>query len=182
MEEVFSQRDDTPGNTGRDLSTKPRKWMSRLYHSSIWTGAPTRRHISGGRLCGREWTLPTPDLYQRQPDAQQEALLPRLDLVPLGVFKTTGVLPLRGLLRRAGDAHTCTGAVATAGHTIAVDPRVIPYGSKVMINVVVYTAGGPRRSCQRESHRHLLQHPCRDTPARHPERRGLSQGHRTMTI
>lgn len=36
--------------------------------------------------------------------------------------------------------HTCTGAVATAGHTIAVDPRVIPYGSKVMINGVVYTA------------------------------------------
>ena len=26
------------------------------------------------------------------------------------------------------------------GHTIAVDPRVIPYGSKVMINGVVYTA------------------------------------------
>ena len=45
--------------------------------------------------------------------------------------------------RQQGIAHA--GPVprdgdATAGHTIAVDPRVIPYGSKVMINGVVYTA------------------------------------------
>ena len=30
--------------------------------------------------------------------------------------------------------------MATAGHTIAVDPSVVPYGSKIMINGVVYTA------------------------------------------
>ena len=35
---------------------------------------------------------------------------------------------------------TSTGAVASSRHTIAVDPRVIPYGTQVMINGVVYTA------------------------------------------
>ena len=60
-------------------------------------------------------------------------------LIPLGVFKTTAYCPCRACSEGWGR-HTCTGAIATAGHTIAVDPRVIPYGSKVMINGVVYTA------------------------------------------
>ena len=38
------------------------------------------------------------------------------------------------------DGITATGTVATAGRTIAVDPRVIPYGSRVMINGNVYVA------------------------------------------
>ena len=38
------------------------------------------------------------------------------------------------------DGITATGTVATAGRTIAVDPRVIPYGSKVEINGNVYIA------------------------------------------
>lgn len=35
---------------------------------------------------------------------------------------------------------TSTGTKATAGRTIAVDPRKIPYGSKVVINGHVYVA------------------------------------------
>ena len=38
------------------------------------------------------------------------------------------------------DGITATGTKATAGRTIAVDPRVIPYGSKVIINGVTYIA------------------------------------------
>ena len=38
------------------------------------------------------------------------------------------------------DGITATGTIATAGRTIAVDPRVIPYGSKVEINGNVYIA------------------------------------------
>jgi 3D (Asp-Asp-Asp) domain-containing protein len=30
--------------------------------------------------------------------------------------------------------------MAKANHTIAVDPSVIPYGTKVMINGIIYTA------------------------------------------
>ena len=39
-----------------------------------------------------------------------------------------------------GDGITATGTKATAGRTIAVDPRVIPYGSKVIINGNTYIA------------------------------------------
>ena len=38
------------------------------------------------------------------------------------------------------DGITATGTKATAGRTIAVDPRMIPYGSKVIINGVTYIA------------------------------------------
>lgn len=38
------------------------------------------------------------------------------------------------------DGITATGTIATAGRTIAVDPSVIPYGSKVEINGNVYIA------------------------------------------
>ncbi len=57
----------------------------------------------------------------------------------LGVFKTTGYCPCYGCSEGWGR-RTSTGAIAASNHTIAVDPRVIPYGSKVMINGVVYTA------------------------------------------
>ncbi len=57
----------------------------------------------------------------------------------LGVFKTTGYCPCRSCCGKWG-LRTSTGAIPTANHTIAVDPRVIPYGTKLMINGIVYTA------------------------------------------
>lgn len=57
----------------------------------------------------------------------------------LGVFRTTGYCPCYQCSEGWGR-RTSTGATARASHTIAVDPRVIPYGSKVMIGGVVYTA------------------------------------------
>lgn len=60
-------------------------------------------------------------------------------MTSLGVFKTTAYCPCYGCSEGWGR-HTSTGALASAGHTIAVDPRVIPYGTKVMIDGTVYTA------------------------------------------
>lgn len=57
----------------------------------------------------------------------------------LGVFRTTAYCPCYSCSEGWGR-QTSTGAIAKASHTIAVDPRVIPYGSKVMIGGVVYTA------------------------------------------
>lgn len=57
----------------------------------------------------------------------------------LGTFKTTGYCPCN-ICSEGWGRHTSTGAMASANHTIAVDPRVIPYGSRVMINGVIYTA------------------------------------------
>lgn len=63
----------------------------------------------------------------------------RPKLRSLGIFKTTGYCPCRRCSSGWGG-RTSTGAIARANHTIAVDPRVIPYGTKVMINGIVYTA------------------------------------------
>lgn len=60
-------------------------------------------------------------------------------LTPLGTFRTTAYCPCYQCSEGWGR-QTSTGATATANHTIAVDPRVIPYGSKVMIDGVIYTA------------------------------------------
>ncbi len=60
-------------------------------------------------------------------------------LQSLGVFRTTGYCPCYQCSEGWGRS-TSTGAIAKSSHTIAVDPRVIPYGTKLMINGVVYTA------------------------------------------
>lgn len=60
-------------------------------------------------------------------------------LVPLGTFKTTAYCPCRSCSSGWGG-RTSTGTIAAAGRTISVDPAVIPYGSHVMINGVIYTA------------------------------------------
>ena len=56
-----------------------------------------------------------------------------------GTFKTTAYCPCYSCSEGWGRS-TSTGATARASHTIAVDPKVIPYGTKVMIDGVVYTA------------------------------------------
>ncbi len=60
-------------------------------------------------------------------------------LKSLGFFRTTGYCPCKQCSEGWGR-RTSTGTIATSGRTIAVDPRVIPYGSKVMIGGVIYTA------------------------------------------
>lgn len=57
----------------------------------------------------------------------------------LGVFKTTAYCPCRSCSAGWGR-QTSTGSVATTNHTVAVDPRVVPYGTKLMINGAIYTA------------------------------------------
>lgn len=72
-------------------------------------------------------------------DSSSEANHEHTGLKSLGFFRTTGYCPCKQCSEGWGR-RTSTGSIATSGHTIAVDPRVIPYGSKVMINGVIYTA------------------------------------------
>ena len=51
---------------------------------------------------------------------------------PLGEFKLTAYCPCAKCCGKT-DGITSTGTTATEGRTIAVDPRVIPYGSTVTI-------------------------------------------------
>lgn len=52
---------------------------------------------------------------------------------PMGEFKLTAYCPCAMCCGKWANGITATGTTATEGRTIAVDPRVIPYGSSVTI-------------------------------------------------
>ena len=60
-------------------------------------------------------------------------------LVPLGTFKTTAYCPCYQCSEGWGR-QTSSGALATANLTVAVDKRVIPMGSRLLINGQEYVA------------------------------------------
>lgn len=61
------------------------------------------------------------------------------EFVSLGMFTATAYCPCYDCSEGWGRS-TSTGAIATAGRTIAVDPTVIPYGTHVWINGHEYIA------------------------------------------
>lgn len=79
------------------------------------------------------------DSQEAAETASEETADPHHGLISLGIFRTTGYCPCAKCSEGWGR-RTSTGAIATSNHTIAVDPKVIPYGSQIMINGVIYTA------------------------------------------
>ena len=51
----------------------------------------------------------------------------------LGEFTLTAYCPRRCCCGKWASGYTATGTLATEGRTIAVDPKVIPYGSRVLL-------------------------------------------------
>ena len=51
----------------------------------------------------------------------------------LGGFTLTAYCPGRCCCGKWASGYTATGTLATEGRTIAVDPKVIPYGSRVLL-------------------------------------------------
>lgn len=72
-------------------------------------------------------------------------------LKPLGTFRITHYCPCGICCGPWANGITSTGVIATTNRTIAVDPKQIPYGSKVVINGQVYVAedcgGAIRENC-----------------------------------
>lgn len=73
--------------------------------------------------------------YYTKGDAAQAAKI----VQPLGSFRLTAYCPCN-ICSEGWGRHTSSGAIAQANHTVAVDPRIIPIGSKLLINGTVYTA------------------------------------------
>jgi 3D (Asp-Asp-Asp) domain-containing protein len=72
----------------------------------------------------------------------QESEIPREEeaqLVSLGEFRITAYCPCKECSGKWGT-KTSTGATATAGRTVAVDPDVIPYGTELVIDGRTYIA------------------------------------------
>ena len=81
----------------------------------------------------------------------------------LGQFMLTAYCPCSACCGKS-DGITATGTTATQGRTIAVDPRVIPYGTEVIINGHTYIAedcggsiNGNRIDVYFDSHSEALQ-------------------------
>lgn len=109
-----------------------------------WDSLPDGTYLIEGRIDGKEFgNTKTYTKGEAATTVAAEAAAPKATaaggLRSLGLFRTTGYCPCYQCSEGWGR-HTSTGAIAQSGHTIAVDPRIIPYGSKVMINGIVYTA------------------------------------------
>lgn len=78
-------------------------------------------------------------LYEPEPQIMTVKEEKEPEVINLGEFKVTAYCPCK----ECSDGwrfYTPTGAKAQEGRTIAVDPRVIPYGSEVMIDGHTYKA------------------------------------------
>lgn len=61
------------------------------------------------------------------------------ELITLGNFRLTAYCPCYDCSGQWGN-KTSTGVIAKEGRTIAVDPKIIPYGTQIVINGHTYTA------------------------------------------
>ena len=87
-----------------------------------------------------------PETVATEPPTEQKE-----EWTSLGTFKLTAYCPCEdccgywATIRPTDEngnpiVYTASGAIAEAGTTIAVDPNIIPYGSKVKINDHIYIA------------------------------------------
>ena len=93
-----------------------------------------------------EWIEETEDVIRwRIDDADVSIEELEVDVVKesglksLGTFKLTAYCPCKSCSSDYGT-QTSTGAVATEGRTVAVDPKIIPYGTVQIINGHEYVA------------------------------------------
>ncbi len=83
------------------------------------------------------------DIVEELPDApivEIENIEPIVQKIHLGEFKITAYCACSKCCGKYASGYTSIGAKATQGRTIAVDPKVIPYGSIIEINGHEYVA------------------------------------------
>ena len=87
-------------------------------------------------------TVPEPPVIEAKKEVKKEVKKvekPKDKYKSYGKFRITAYCPCYECSEEWGD-QTATGVRAKEGRTIAVDPKVIPYGTKVLINDHVYIA------------------------------------------
>lgn len=111
--------------------------------SMDWNSLPDGTYLIEGWVDGEKFhntkTYTKGEAAAPKEEPKQAQAASENGLVHLGTFRTTGYCPCYQCSEGWGR-KTSTGATARANHTIAVDPKVIPYGARVMINGTVYTA------------------------------------------
>lgn len=101
---------------------------------SLGSGLYTASIVSNGKTVGNSLS------YHVSGADGQSGLLEGISSVQnLGNFRITGYCSCRSCSAGWGG-RTSSGTIAASGRTVAVDPRVIPMGSRLLINGQVYTA------------------------------------------
>lgn len=122
--------------------------LSGAYISALHNRIDTLEHhlaslrettVEAAEGTGRAAILAEPAPVEPEPVAE-EAAEPAPELQSLGTFKLTAYCPCPKCCGEWADGITYTGTEATAGRTVAVDPKVIPLGSTVYINGSAYVA------------------------------------------
>ena len=88
-----------------------------------------------------EPTVEVVEVVESEPtdNVETEPIVEEVEEVEPIIFKVTAYCPCKKCSDNWGRM-TSTGVLATAGRTIAVDPRYIPYGTKIIINGNTYVA------------------------------------------
>lgn len=135
--------DNATGNIVAEETKEANEYRSDLESADIGTG-------NYGFHVGIEWDTLPESSYTVSLSCGETTLNQTLshvtgttlihdNLIPLGTFKTTAYCPCYQCSEGWGR-QTSSGALATANHTVAVDKRVIPMGTRLLINGKEYVA------------------------------------------
>lgn len=81
-----------------------------------------------------------PELINEPVVITEEVTEPVEEWVSLGEMTLTAYCPCKACCGKYANGYTATGTKATEGRTIGVNPKIIPYGTEVMIGDRVYVA------------------------------------------
>ena len=97
--------------------------------------------LQGKVLSGAMVPAEEPEVQVEEVDRQESISEPmtKTHMISLGKFKITAYCPCRECSGGYGR-QTSTGHRAKSRHTVAVDPRIIRYGTKLIIDGTTYTA------------------------------------------
>lgn len=135
--------DKSTGEIAATVETVANEYRDDLYQNGIGTG-------NYGFHVEIDWSILPESIYTVSLSSGETMLAQTLTtstcseevdgtLVPLGTFKTTAYCPCYQCSEGWGR-QTSSGALATANYTVAVDKRVIPMGSRLLINGEEYVA------------------------------------------
>ena len=118
---------------GKHLRSLSRLFYTLLAALAIWfVAGTTERQVQPKE---------EPPQPRQITEAPTPTTAPEPEMVSLGEFKITHYCPCSLCCGKWADGITATGTTAEEGRTIAVDPKVIPYGSEVVIR---YADGSER--------------------------------------
>ena len=127
------------------LSTKRKKRLIRRFVSFTIAGSLIGFSLGVivGKASNRTEVESEPVTIAEQPvNEEPEIIIPDTNVVSVGACKLSAYCceNYPHICNNGDSSSTATGTRPTPGRTVAVDPRVIPYGSEVIINGHTYIA------------------------------------------